>query len=303
MFFNNSALSYWGGAVLLYDNSFVLWEATTSFINNTAGELGGALASLMGSTIAMVGGTFFLDNNAGTDGGAAYIYHNDDSGQSLLIINRTTVFNKNKCGANGGGMALIGSVSTELATLNMSFSGNIAGVAGGAVYASGVVFGPRFIGTKFVSNVAEMGGGVYTTGSGIAVVPNILGVPEPQDPFTFISCEFINNKAVTRGGAFDSGAGIDLIINTLFMGNTAGSGGAARLAGETSLEWCEFVENASDKDKGPAVYNEGFINNMSNCLFIDNVFNCEPKYFFSFNEVRLAQVRSTKTDSMGRRNN
>lgn len=187
-------------------------------------------------------------------------------------------------------MALIGSVSTALATLNMSFSGNVAGVAGGAVYASGVVFGPKFVGTRFVSNFAEIGGGVYTTGSGIAIVPNILGVPEPQDPFTFISCQFIANKAVTRGGALDTGAGIDRIVNTLFVGNVAGSGGASRLAGEASLEGCDFVENTSDEDKGPAVFNEGLISNMSNCLFVDNVFNCESKYFFAFNQVRLVRA-------------
>ena len=187
-------------------------------------------------------------------------------------------------------MALIGSVSTELETASMTFSENIAGVAGGAVYVSGAVFGPKFVGTKFVSNSAEMGGGVYTTGSGIAVVPNILGVPEPQDPFTFISCEFIENKAATRGGALDTGAGIDRIVNTLFVRNTAGTGGASRLAGEASLEGCEFVENSSDEDKGPAVYNEGLISNMSNCRFVNNVFNCESKLYFAFNKLRFSRA-------------
>ena len=281
-----------GGAILLHENSNLFWVATTIFLSNTAGLLGGGLASMIGSTVIITGDTLFSNNVAGTDGGGVYIYHSDDQEQTLVTIyNTTTVFRRNRCETNGGGMALIGSVSTALETASMAFSENIAGVAGGAVYVSGAGFGPKFIGTRFVSNSAEMGGGVYTSGSGIAVVPNILSAPEPQDPFTFISCEFIENKAATRGGALDTGAGIDRIVNTLFVRNTAGTGGALRLAGKASLEGCEFIENSSNEDKGPAVYNEGMISNMSFCNFFNNVFSCESKHFLAFNEVRCARSK------------
>lgn len=112
-------------------------------------------------------------------------------------------------------MALFGSVSTALMTANTTFSGNTAGIAGSAVYVSGVVVRPKFVGTRFVSNSAGMGGGVYTKGTGIAEEPDSLDVPESQDPFSFPDCEFV--------------------VNITFVGNTAGSGGALRLAGEASL--------------------------------------------------------------------
>lgn len=245
-----------------------------------------------GSTVIIRGHTFFTDNIAGTDGGAVYIYHNDNQEQSLLIINNTTVFRRNRCGANGGGMALIGSMVVDFETASMTFDHNMADVAGGAVFVSGVVFGPKFVRASFVSNSAEMGGRVYATGSGIAVVPNSLGVPEPQNPFTFIFCEFIGNMASTRGGALDSGAGMDLIMNTSFKKNTAASGGALRLAGEASLHWCDFVENVSDENKGPVVYNEGFISIISDSRFADNVFNCDPHYFFAYSKVRFTTHHS-----------
>lgn len=147
--------------------------------------------------------------------------------------------------------------------------------------------GPKFVGTKFVLNSAKIGGGVYTTGSGIAVEFNGDGVPEPQFPLTFTSCEFNGNYASTRGGALDSGAGIDLIVNTSFVDNVAGSGGALRLSGEASLEGCDFIENTSDEDKGLGVYNEGFVSSISNCRFINNVVSCEPSSFLAYNKVRF----------------
>lgn len=96
-------------------------------------------------------------------------------------------------------MSLFGSVSTALAKAKISFNGNIAEVAGGAVYVSGADVGPESVGTSFVSNSANMGGGVYTTGSGIAVIPNTLGIPERQDTFMLSSCEFIRDKGIDDG--------------------------------------------------------------------------------------------------------
>ena len=168
-FFDNRTSSYFGGAVLIYANSTMSWGATTSFVNNTAGSSGGGLVSLVGSTVTMQGDTLFFSNFAGLDGGVTYIYRGDGQDQSYLTILSWTVFLHNKCVGNGGGMVLFGSVSTELEKANMTFSGNIAGVAGVALYVSGAVFGPKFVRTTFVSNSAAMGGGVYITGSGIAI--------------------------------------------------------------------------------------------------------------------------------------
>lgn len=77
---------------------------------------------------------------------------------TFLNTSNKVLFTHNRYAANGGDIALIGSVFAVLATENMSFSGNIAGIAGGAVYVSGAVSGPKFVGTRFISNSAEMGG-------------------------------------------------------------------------------------------------------------------------------------------------
>lgn len=83
-------------------------------------------------------------------------------------------------------------------------------------------------------------------------------------------------------------------MNTFFEGNTAGSGGDLRLAGKTSLEGCDFVEKTSDEDEGPAVYNEGSISSISECSFEFNAFNCEPNYFFAYDEVRFITTRALR---------
>ena len=166
----------------------------------------------------------------------------------------------------------------------MTFSMNSAGVAGGAVYMSGVSFGPHFNATNFYSNTAEVGGGVYATGSGIVTVGD-EDKDLQQNPTIFNWCEFINNEATTTGGALNSGAGIDVIENTLFSGNTAGIGGALRLIGKASITGCDFVNNLSDEDEGPGIFNDGIISSVSKCSFIGNVFKCDSGFYLAYSEV------------------
>ena len=179
---------------------------------------------------------------------------------------------------------MVGAVVTQLNS-NMIFSENYAGIAGGAVYMSGVCLGLRLEGARFTSNSALIGGAVYTTGSGIAITEDKYGKPQ-ENPTTFIGCKFIGNKAVKTGGALDSGAGIDLIVNTSFVRKTAAIGGALRLVGTISLEGCDFIENLSDEDEGPGISNNGVITDLSRCTFVKNVFNCQPGFYLEYNEVR-----------------
>lgn len=124
----------------------------------------------------------------------------------------------------------------------------------------------------------------------------IDGVQTPN-PTTFNGCLFVGNRAAATGGAIESAAGQDAIINTSFIGNIAGLGGALRLAGTAYLDNCSCFENYSDLDGGAAVSNMGFISSMTRISFIGNAFNCAPKMFLDYDPVSccwIAMILTTK---------
>jgi len=142
--------------------------------------------------------------------------------------------------------------------------------------------GPVFHGITFISNSAQVGGGVYLTGSGtsITTVRDQSGSnTQAHNPTTFDGCTFIGNVAEATGGAVDSSAGRDEFRHTMFEKNSAVVGGALRLAGEASLDNCSFVENVSGSGEGPAVSNIGFMSNVTSNVFRGNVFSCDLGMF------------------------
>lgn len=168
--------------------------------------------------------------------------------------------------------------------MDVEFYGNTASVAGGAVFLSATGIGPTFNGTRFNSNSAQVGGGVFSTGTGTAVTTTQNG-DNTYYPTKFIGCTFVDNVADATGGAINTASGRDTFIDTSFVHNSAGVGGALRLAGEASLDNCSFVENISDEDGGPAVSNIGFISNVSFTSFRENKFVCNVQHFFTFTKV------------------
>ena len=145
--------------------------------------------------------------------------------------------------------------------------------------------GPVFHGITFIYNSAQVGGGVYLTGSGtsITIIRDQSGaITQVQNPTTFDGCTFIGNVAEATGGAVDSSAGRDSFRKSWFEKNSAAVGGALRLAGEASLYKCLFVDNVSGFDKGPAVSNIGFISNVTDNIFRGNVFSCDPGMYLIF---------------------
>lgn len=312
LFFQNRANES-GGALHIIETSTVSWGGETNFSQNEAAIEGGALYVADDSNVVFEGSTFF-DNEAAY-GGAIFIAYNSltwngpteftnnyaisdggavassvpQSGQidSKLIINGSTRFANNVCGANGGGMVVVGALTTTFITEDVTFSGNRAGVSGGAVYISGVGLGLEFRGMTFESNTAELGGGVSVTGSGNAVTQNEqngVSVIE-RHPTTFDRCDFIGNRVNSAGGAIESDSGLDDVKNSSFVGNTAGVGGALRIAGEASLTNCSFEENSSDVDGGPAVSIIGYIDiSFGNC-FYNHLFQCPAGQFLEYLEV------------------
>ena len=67
-FFNNSAIEWSGGAVYSFDGSLIIEDS--SFINNNAGDHGGALYLLGQANIFSIERCTFLNNAARFEGGA-----------------------------------------------------------------------------------------------------------------------------------------------------------------------------------------------------------------------------------------
>lgn len=297
IFVSNSADND-GGAVYAR-NGFVTWNANYSLFSNNTADYGGALVVMDGSTVEWMGETHFTSNVAAFDGGAvaSKVFYaitpsittsrtiSDNDEESRIIIAGTTVFDGNRCGAHGGGIAMLETVSVSFQATDITFVNNSAAVAGGAVFISGADVGPVFNGTRLVSNYAQVGGAVYATGSGTTETASDGGQPE-GNPTTFYGCTFKGNSADATGGAVDSASGQDRFVNTSFVMNSAGVGGALRLAGTASVENCLFLENFSGDGGGPVVSNIGVVSNISGTSFRDNVFYCDPGEFLSFNKVR-----------------
>lgn len=285
--FRSNVANVDGGAMYV-SNGEVVWGADTLFFNNTA-ESGGGLLVTDGSIVKWSGNTNFKSNIALLNGGALGSTPFDQidtlptAVESTLIIEGITNFNNNMAGANGGGIALLGTMSIVFNAPDVAFYDNVANVAGGAVFLSATGRGLTFNGTRFDSNSAQVGGGVYATGSGTMITR--VGDRKRFHPTRFVDCIFVDNVASAIGGAINTASGRDEFLGTWFEHNSAVVGGALRLAGEASLENCSFVENISDEDGGPAVSSIGFISEASNVSFEENKFRCEAQHYFNFIEV------------------
>ncbi|CAM9259474.1 unnamed protein product, partial [Hapterophycus canaliculatus] len=284
--FSGNRASREGGALWL-SSSDVSWSETR-FAGNSA-KAGGAIFLRNGTSILWTGDAEFASNSAVADGGAVGSvaldsFHNPRS--STLRINGPTIFFNNTCGANGGALALLGGLFVHVTeSMEVNFSSNTANV-GGAVFLSSTSIGPIFPNVNFVSNSAQAGGAVSAERSGSAKQDS----DDEQSPVTFYRCRFIGNHAETMGGAVESAAGHDAFTNSTFIGNSAGTGGALRLAGTASIEKCKFEENGSAEGEGAAVSNIGVISELDDTVFSGNVFNCQPGWFLDYKDGHRFQA-------------
>ena len=305
-----------GGAVYIHDNSDIYFMLETTFFNNVAFAAGAmyvasnSTSSFNGTTIfhgnAAIGGsagalgvqassvywggesTIFSGNTADGSGGAvaSVTFDVDPGGRaSSIVVTGPTSFVNNTSKANGGALSVVDSSSVAFETMRVMFANNSAEGDGGAFYMWGTNIGPQFRGVKFLNNIAQHGGGVYSTGSGNAKIS--LGGAEVTNPTTFDGCVFVGNTAIATGGAIQTAAGEDHMLNSIFTENTAGVGGALRLAGTARIENCSFVDNRSNPEDGPAVSNIGYISGMWNCSFYGNSFSCAQESFLHFDSVSV----------------
>lgn len=291
-FIANNA-QYEGGAIFVDLGSNLSWTRGATFFGNSVKYAGGgAMFIADSSTVRLSGETSFKSNRCTSEGGAVSsraldLSTSSSSGnpKSVLLITGPTIFAMNYCGSHGGALALLSGMSTSLESNNITFVGNEAGLAGGGVFLSTTGGGPVFSNASFFGNYAQIGGGVYVTGSGTSV-----NLSDDELASAFDECTFIDNEAESLGGAIELASGTATITNTVFKRNRAGSGGALRLAGITSLQGCTFEENLADVDGAPAVSMIGSTLEIEDCNFSGNTYACEAGTFINESGVRMTSV-------------
>ena len=291
IFVDNSAKVF-GGGIVMWAGTRSDWSGNVTFSKNNA-TFGGAVYIYEDVSVAWTGYTTFTSNKAEEGGGAIAVNVldaiADDERLSILSIAGTAVMTDNVCNRDGGAMWLAGGLSMEIdSTANVMFQRNRAVAAGGAIFITGAYAGPTFPGVSFVSNSAQLGGGVYATSSGNAKI-TAEGLRTSQ-PIAFDRCRFVGNTATATGGAIQSAAGQDKVVNTSFEGNSARAGGALYLAGTSEFFGCSFIDNESDEGAGLAIFNIGYVATMQNSSFGVDSYNCAPDTFMTYIEVRSWQL-------------
>lgn len=184
-----------GGPLWLSTSTNASWSGGTTLFGNTAAYDGGVYV-FQGSAVNWSGRATLTVNRALEDGGGVLSNEFDplsNPDESTLAIRSISNFMNNARGGNGGLLACFGGLSLSFETTKVTFSGNSADVAGGAVFVSGPGIGPTFCGVRFVVNTVQVGGGLYAIGSGGMELSQI-GL-ERINPTTLGGCTFVGNKA------------------------------------------------------------------------------------------------------------
>jgi predicted outer membrane repeat protein len=295
-----------GGAVA-NENSGFSWLAsfnvsTTTFVNNTAEQAGGALDT--DYTDATISNSYFALNEADDDGGAI------ESCSANITLNNTDFYDNNVLGSAGNGGAVMfndicGRDNVSLQITGSSFDSNDGGSddEGGAIARYGDGTGDDFIkNSTFNSNNSGYGGGgIYTEAdllvsnstfddnhanysNGGAIAVDNDNVSE----LTIINSTFTDNTSGYAGGAIATYRGMVTISGSTFDGNSSFTGGGAIRVGAgtccgdnysfgLSISNSLFSNNDASQGyrsgDGGAVHFDGSTGadfSVSNTRFIDN---------------------------------
>ncbi len=237
-FINNKAVnsSYGSGGAISFGSNIgtniIANTGLITFKGNTADSLGGAIYSagdLRITGAAIFGGSGDNEGNTAGSGGAIYL----SFAANTLTFESTASFINNKVTNSGSGrsgaiyFASTSGTSTIANTGLLTFTGNTAGISGGAIYShrnltikGAVIFGGS--GTDEGNSAGNEGGAIF--------------FDNDANTLTFEStASFINNKAIGSsygfGGAicFESINDTNTIANTVLLtltGNAARYGGA-----------------------------------------------------------------------------
>lgn len=225
--FDTSSAFAKGGAVYVeaLNDPVELTVAGSEFVHNSVGEDGGA-AFAEGVSVN-VSNCDFEGNVASGGGGAFY----SESNEELERYFEYSIFTGNVAGVNGGAMGFAGSDDFEVN--ECEFHSNEAMSLGGAIHAMDsydwIVQHNRFIASE-----ADSGSAIYGESEG--------GVP------TILDNLFEANAGTTGGALIPSSGCNPTIKNNTFVNNTAGSGHAGAIDGEggATISDCIFWQNGTD---------------------------------------------------------
>jgi len=269
----SGSYSQGGGALYVAPGNWTSGSASISgstFTSNGAADLGGAISldGVLGDVGSglYVTGTTFEGNHAPRGGAIATI-----AGGGAEIAD--CVFDANTAVIDGGALNFGG--SNSLHVTGSTFTGNIAGERGGAVFDGAGPWGvpSTYSSCTFAQNEATAGGALAlesdsfriensliamnasTDGAGLHVTGSIL-YQEVQD---IVACRFIGNVATGLGGGVFVSASGPRIVSSLLTGNSAEIGGGLY---NQDAAWTQVI-NATFAGNG-ALFGGGIGNLSSN---------------------------------------
>ena len=281
LFESNYAGEY-GAALCRESDATGGFGRNNNFTANNAGKAGAALA-WMGVNKITINNYIFIDNTAGENGGAIYV---DANSNNCTVLN--SVFEGNnvtsQTGGNGGAIDWLGANAT---VLNSNFTNNNA-YDGGAIYIGSTTGHTNITGSTFTDNGAiNNGGAINFVASSVTVNESnfydnsaksnggaLYVGGEGTTNFVY-SSEFVNNTATSgRGGAIDWVAAKGEIIGSNFTENSAEYGGGVYFglkSKNSQIKNVIFTGNSATKNGGAIdwnstdgeLYNTQFISNYA----------------------------------------
>ncbi|WP_296894419.1 Ig-like domain repeat protein [uncultured Methanobrevibacter sp.] len=280
LFESNYAGEY-GAALCRESNATGGFGRNNNFTANNAGKAGAALA-WMGVNKITINNYIFIDNTAGENGGAIYV---DANSNNCTVLN--SVFEGNnvtsQTGGNGGAIDWLGANATVLCS---NFTNNNA-YDGGAIYIGSATGYTNITGSTFADNGAiNNGGAINLVASSVtvnesnfydnsAVNGGALYVGGEGTTNFVYSSAFVNNTATSgRGGAIDWVAAKGEIIGSNFTENSAEYGGGVYFglkSKNSQIKNVIFTGNSATKNGGAIdwnstdgeLYNTQFISNYA----------------------------------------
>jgi len=238
----------YGGGVFVDSSAIALTDCTVSEnrAENDGLDGGGGGISAVYTWLELADCTFV--RNKAVDGGAIRW------GSASVIVVAST-FEENSAGLGGAIM----DIHSDPLIVDCFFLDNYAESAGGAIMS--VFYGhPTIEGCFFANNISDWGGGAIWGQDGC-----LLEIGE---------CIFVDNASPQEGGAIHATYSDFRAVNTFFVENSSGWGGAIYRLNDhvdpTVLVNCVFISN--DGSWGGAIYDEWTGLNMfvTNCTFTAN---------------------------------
>ena len=285
-FFESNYAGKYGAALCRETNATGGFGRNNNFTSNNAGIAGAALG-WMGVNNITITNYIFIDNTAGEKGGAIYVSQNSDN---CKIINSSFTGN-NVTGAASGLGGAIDFEGSNGTIIGSNFTNNHA-YDGGAIYVGALTGYTNITGATFTNNGAvNYGGAINLIASSVtvnesnfydnyAVRGGALYVGGDGHTNYIYSSFFKGNKAISDktdrdgfGGAIDWVASSGYIIESEFIDNCADNGGGVYFGGrshESRIESCNFTNNQA-KYNGGAIDCNASKMYLTNTLFDGNV--------------------------------